>query len=248
MLNIAIIEDEKKIADSLSSIIKNSAPDCNIVAYADSIESGLRLFATYKVDFAFFDVELKDGLSFKILEQLPSIDFRIVFVTAHSHYAINAFEYSALDYIVKPIHVDCVLRAITRAKKACQDKQATSNISFLLDNLNQSKENQKIILQTAETNHYVQLKEIVRCESENNYCNIILNSGEKILVSKPLKEYEKLLPCKCFFRVHQSHLINLNYIKQIKKRLYKIILSNGDKVPLASRRKEELTEKMKEFF
>ncbi len=244
MLRIAIVEDEKKIAEAMEAIIKEVAPDCMIVGKADSIESGIKLFSSTEVDFAFFDVELKDGLSFELLQQLKNVNFQLVFVTAHSHYAIDAFRFSALDYIVKPVDKESVLRAINRGKNNIAQK-TSENIQLLLENLNKNNANKKIILQTAETNHYVEIKDIVRCEAENNYCNIILNQGNKILVSRPLKEYEQLLPCTDFFRIHQSHLVNLNYISQIKKRMCQVVLSTGDMIPLASRRKDELISLMK---
>lgn len=245
MLKIAIIEDEPKMAEALTKCIKVVSLDCNIVAYADSIETGLKLFSTYKIDCAFMDVELKDGLSFEILKQLPKIDFHIIFVTAYSHFAVTAFNYSALDYIVKPADVSAISRALERVKAKQQQSHSNHNIEVLLENLNTGKQNQKIILQTAESTYFVKLNDIVRCESDNNYCNFILTNGEKIMVSKSLKDYENILPKEVFFRTHQSHLININYIHRIKKRTFKVILNNGEITPLAVRRKDELLDLMK---
>jgi len=240
MIKVAIIEDEKKTADTLSNIIMNISPNYQILGIADNIDDGFALINAQKPDIAFFDVELKDGLSFEILKQLPVVDFPVIFTTAYSHYAVRAFEYSAIDYIVKPVNPELIAKALLKAEHSLQRNTIQSKIEVLMSNLNAQEEKQKIVLQTAESNFYVQIDEIVRCEAENNYCNVILDCGEKIMVSKPLKKYEEHLPSNLFFRCHQSHLVNIKKIRQIKKRACKVIMENGDKVPLSARRKEML--------
>ncbi|HOO85200.1 MAG TPA: LytTR family DNA-binding domain-containing protein [Prolixibacteraceae bacterium] len=247
MLHIAIIEDEEKTAEILIKYIKNISPDYEICGIADTISSGIELIMNNKPDIVFFDVELKDGLSFEILKKLPEINFQIIFTTAHSQYAINAFEYSALDYIIKPTNPESITKALLKAEKKINNETLREKINILINNLNTHPEHQKIALQTADSNYYICIDEILRCEAENNYCNFILENGEKILVSKPLKIYEQQLPASVFFRVHQSHLINLHKIRQVKKRTCKILMCNGESIPLSARRKDALLEKLKTF-
>jgi two-component system LytT family response regulator len=247
MTRIAIIEDEKETAEILIKYIKKISTEYEICGIADTISSGVELIINNKPDIAIFDIELKDGLSFEILKQIPNINFQIIFTTAHSQYAINAFEYSALDYIVKPISTESITKALLKAEKKISNETLRGKIDILINNLEKQALQQKIILQTADSNFYITLNEILRCEAENNYCKIILENGEKILVSKPLKSYEKLLPVSIFFRVHQSHLINLNKIRQVKKHACKISMCNGETIPLSVRRKEALLEKLKIF-
>lgn len=245
MLKIIILEDEKKSACMLQDCIKMVAPDCSIEGIATNLKEGYDLILRTNPDLAFFDVELPDGHSFDLLAELPEINFDIIFTTAHSKYAVSAFKYSAIDFIIKPITPDAISDAIEKAKKSIYFKQMSAKINNLVENRKRPDEEKKIILQCADTIHFATINEIVRCQSDNNYTHIILSNSENILVSKPLKEYEQLLPQSLFFRTHQSHIVNLSYISQIKKRTFQIVLKNGDIIQLATRKKDKLIEAMK---
>lgn len=245
MLKVIILEDENKAACMLQDCIKAVAPDCEIVGVASTLKEGKELILNTDIDLAFFDIELPDGHSFDLLAELPEINFDIIFTTAYSKYAVNAFQYSAIDFVVKPITPESISNAIEKAKKSFYFKQMSEKISNLVENRNRSDEEKRIILQCADSIYYATIKDIVRCQSDNNYTHIVLNNGENILVSKPLIEYEQMLPPFLFFRSHQSHIVNLSYISQIKKRTYQIVLKNGDIIQLATRKKDQLIEAMK---
>ena len=244
MYKVIIIEDEKDLAETLIKIINEVAPQCKVMGVAPSIKEAKLLIEETNPDIAFFDVELEDGLSFELLEKIPEINFEIIFVTAYSNYALNAFKYSAIDFVVKPIDCDDIKRATERAFKSLKDKDINQRIKNLLQNKNESTENQRIILPTSDSIHYVKIKEIVRCESDINYTSFHLLDGKKVLVSQTLGEYEKILP-DFFFRAHRSHLINLKFITEFKKKTNIIHLSNNEKIPVSFRKKDALITALK---
>lgn len=245
MLKVIIIEDENKASQMLQDCIKLVAPDCSVEGIATNLKDGKKLIETIKPDLAFLDVELPDGHSFDLLAELQKIDFGIIFTTAHGKYAVNAFKYSAIDFVIKPITPDAIKNAIEKANESLYVKQMSEKINNLVANRNRDEKEKKILLQCADTIYFATISEIVHCQSDNNYTNVFLNNGDKILISKTIKEFEQLLPNTQFFRTHQSHIVNLSYINQIKKRTYQIILKNGDTIQLATRKKEELLNVMK---
>lgn len=245
MLKVIILEDENKASQMLQDCIKMVAPDCSIEGIAKNLKEGEQIIKDVKPDLAFFDVELPDGHSFDLLARLPEIDFAIIFTTAHGKYAVNAFKYSAIDFIVKPITPNAIKDAIGKAKESFYIKQMREKINNLIENRNRKEEEKKIFLQCADSIYFVAINEVVRCQSDNNYTNVFLDNGDKILITKTIKEFELMLPQSLFFRSHQSHIVNVSYINQIKKKTYQIILKNGDAIQLATRKKEELLKIMK---
>jgi len=234
MYKVVIIEDDVELAQTLAKVLSVEAPFFELKGIAPSIEEGEKLILDVKPDVAFFDVELKDGLSFELLEKLQTIDFEIIFVTAFSHYAINAFQYSAVDFVVKPIDPDDIRRASERAIESLSKKDIDERIKNLLFNRNQDQKEQRIVLQTAGSMHVVKVKDIIRCESDINYTTFHLNTGNPIVVPY-------------FFRAHRSHLINLNYVVEVKKRTGIAILSNNEKIEISSRKKESFLNALKDF-
>jgi two-component system LytT family response regulator len=246
MYKSIIIEDDIELAQTLAKIISVEAPSFELMGIAGSIAEGEKLIAEVKPDVAFFDVELKDGLSFELLEKLPKIDFEIVFVTAYSHYAINAFQYSAIDFVVKPIDPDDIRRASERALESLSKKNIDERIKNLLFNRSNENSEQRIVLQTAGSVHVVKVKDIIRCESDINYTTFYLSDGKSIVVSKTMGEFERILP-PYFFRAHRSNLINLNYVVEVKKRSGIAILSNNEKIEISSRKKDAFFQALKNF-
>lgn len=243
---IVIIEDDSELAQTLAKIINIEVPFFEIKGIAPSIVEGKRLIQEIKPDIAFFDVELKDGLSFDLLENIPEIDFEIIFVTAYSHYAINAFHYSAIDYIVKPIDPDDIRKASERAINSLLKRNIDERIKNLLFNQKQEQSEQRIMLYTADSLHFVKVKDIVRCESDINYTTFHLNNRKTIVVSKTMGEFERILP-PCFFRIHRSHLINLSYVVEVKKKNNIAILSNNDRIEISIRKKDAFLQALKDI-
>lgn len=246
MYKVVIIEDDAELAQTLAKVLSVEAPFFELKGIAPSIEEGEKLILDVNPDVAFFDVELKDGLSFELLEKLPRIDFEIIFVTAFSHYAINAFKYSAIDFVTKPIDPDDIRRASERAVESLSKKDIDQRIKNLLFNRTQDQKEQRIVLQTAGSMHVVKVNDIIRCESDINYTTFYIEGAKPIVVSKTMGEFEKLLPSN-FFRAHRSHLLNLNYVVEVNKRNGMAILSNNEKIEVSVRRKDEFIKALKEF-
>jgi two-component system, LytTR family, response regulator len=246
MYKVIIIEDDFELAQTLAKIISIEAPLFELVGIAGSILEGEKLIADVNPDVAFFDVELKDGLSFELLEKIQKIDFEIIFVTAYSQYAINAFHYSAIDFVLKPVDPDDIRRASERAVESISKKNIDERIKNMLFNRNQEPVEHRIILQTAGSVHFVRVKDIIRCESDVNYTTFYLSDGKSIMVSKTMGEFERLLP-PFFFRAHRSHLINLNYVVEVKKRSGIAILSNKEKIEISFRKKDAFLQALKDF-
>ncbi|HPR31852.1 MAG TPA: LytTR family DNA-binding domain-containing protein [Prolixibacteraceae bacterium] len=246
MYKVVIIEDDRELAHSLEKIIRAEAPFFEVKGVAPSISEGEKLIRQVQPDVAFFDVELEDGLSFDLLEKLPEVNFEIIFVTAYSHYALNAFRYSAIDFVVKPVDPDDIRRVSEKAVDSLVKKDIQERINNLIFNTKAETMNQRLLLQTAGSLYFIPLNDIVRCESDINYTTFVLASGKTIVVSKSIGEFEKMLP-PCFFRVHRSHLINLKYVIEVKKRSGVALLSNKEKIEISVRKKDAFLQAMKEL-
>ncbi|MBN1927569.1 MAG: response regulator transcription factor [Prolixibacteraceae bacterium] len=244
MYKVVIIEDDPELALTLENILKKEAPLFEVLGTAPSVKEGERLIKEVEPDIAFCDVELEDGLSFDLLEKLPEINFEIVFVTAYSKYAVQAFHYSAIDFVVKPIDPDDIRRVSEKIVKSLSDKSIQERIKNLLYNNKANEQDQRIMLQTASSVYYVPLKEVVRCESDVNYTSFLLSDGRSVLVSKTMGEFEKILP-SFFFRAHRSHLVNLHFVVEVKKRQGLAVLSNNEKIEISVRKKDAFLQAMK---
>ncbi len=245
MLKTIIIEDEANEARMLQDCIQLVASECDVLGVATTLTEAKFLINKTNPDLAFFDVELPDGKSIDMLADMKEINFGIIFTTAHSRYAINAFQLSAIDFVIKPITPKLITYAIEKAKKAIYFKEMQEKINNLIYNNTHPDDEKKIVLQCADSIYYVNVKDIVHCKADNNYTLFVLNNGSSIMVSKTIKEFEHLLPASIFFRTHQSHIVNLNYISQIKKKSLEIHLKNNDIVHLATRKKDQLMDILK---
>lgn len=234
MINTIIIDDELNLRKGLKIMLNRVNTDLQIVAEAGTVEEGIEIINLHKPDLVFLDIELSDGYSFEILNQLSEINFQIIFITAYDQYAIKAFKYSAVDYLLKPISPTELTSAINRAEEKIKEKSKQSNWPILKDNLNSLK---KIVLRTSKKYHLIQVDQIIRCQADQSYTTFYIEDMSPIMISKPLKEYEELLPPETFLRVHQSHLINRNKVLGYYKEGY-LELKNKDTVPVSSRRKD----------
>ncbi|MCD4691623.1 MAG: LytTR family DNA-binding domain-containing protein [Calditrichales bacterium] len=187
------------------------------------------------------DIEMQDGSGFDLLKMFPEPEFIPIFITAYNHYAIKAFKYSALDYLVKPVDPDELVRAVVKAGKYAEKKDIIKKIEVLNTNiLNKLSEPQKIVLKTEQSIFIVDVSDIVNCESDGNYTTFYLKNDKKIVVSKIIKEFEQLLKHNNFFRIHQSHLINLNHLSSYDKQTGYVIMADNKKLPVSLRKKNSL--------
>ncbi len=238
MISIAVIDDEPKARETIINILGFSPIKINIIGEADNIQSAFDLIARKTPDLVLLDINLPDGSGFDLLKKFEKINFKVVFITAHEEYALKAIKFSAIDYILKPIKAAELLGAVEKTHDNLNKEETVQKIGALLSNLEKLK---KIVLKTSESIHIINVSQIIRCEADVNYTKFFLETGEKLLVSKPLKEYDELLGRNGFFRTHQSHLVNLDHILRYDKTDggY-LILDNKSMVPVSTRKKEEL--------
>ena len=241
MIRVIVIDDVKIIRDAILGLLKEYSSELSIVAEADSVKSALAQIEKYKPDVLFLDVELKDGTGFDLLKQISVEKYKVVFITAYDHYAVKAFKYSAIDYLLKPIDPEELKTAIDKLKVAISKEAMETKFNSLFANLEAVPQAPKIIiLKTLDIVYSVNVKDIIRCESDNNYTRFYLTDGKKILVSVTLKEYEELLSDQGFFRIHQSHLVNLAYFDHLKKQdgAASVVMKDQSSLPLASRKRD----------
>lgn len=240
MLRLAIIEDEPKARQVLHALTQQFCPDFEICGEAGSVKEGKIMLEDAEPDLLLLDIRLTDGTGFDLLRQLPAVPFKVIFVTAFDEYAIEAFQVSALDYILKPITPDSFKNAMERARELIVQASMQLQIQTLLENFQAPRPERKIILKTLESLYVLKVAEIVRLQSEGSYTTFFLQDGREILVSRGLREYEKLLGEQRFFRTHQSHLINLDFLKEFKKKEDSVLLDDASRVPVASRKRDPL--------
>ena len=238
MFSVVVIDDESKARETIVNILGLSRSSLTIVGEADSVASGFELINRTQPDLVLLDINLTDGTGFDLLKKFNGFQFKLIFITAHEEYAIQAFKFSAVDYILKPVVASDLLNAVEKAGKAIQQEETELKISALLANLDKIK---KIVLKTAESIHIIHVKNIIRCEADVNYTNFYLDNGERLIVSRTLKEFAEMLEPAGFFRTHQSHLVNLDHISRFDKTEGgHLVLADDSIVPVSSRKREEL--------
>ncbi|MCL3779780.1 response regulator transcription factor [Prolixibacteraceae bacterium JC049] len=246
MIKVVIIDDELSGREILTSLVKEHFPQLDIVGEADSVKSGYECIIKHNPDLVFLDINLRDGTGFNLIQKFTTIDFKIIFVTAYNEYAIKAIKYNAIDYILKPIDLEEFTSGVQKAIDSFSGEDgevATTSAEPNKEALYVSAKNteKKIVLKTSESIYLVDIKNILRCSSESSYTTFFLYTGEKIMVSKTLREFEEVLVKYGFLRVHQSHLVNLSYVVRFDKRDGgSVILEDKTKVPVSHRRKQKL--------
>ena len=245
MIKAIIVEDEERSRKVLKSLINGNFQDINIIAEADDVETGIQILQTYKPDLVFLDIQLKSGTGFEILEKLNPIESHVIFTTAYDNYALKAFKYSAVDYLLKPIILQELEEAIRKFRVTEEIFLRKHKIDVLLSNLNKKpSEPPTIMVSNVSSYEFIKVDQIVRCEAEGSYCKIFLKDGTTHMVSKVIKEFEALLSQYSFFRVHQSHLININFVKKYIKGDNILVMRDGKNISIARRRKEDFFAKM----
>ncbi len=238
MLTTVVIDDEPKARETIINVLGLGPDNVSVIGEAGDVKSGFDVITKTNPDVVLLDINLPDGTGFDLLKKFNKIAFKIIFITAHEEYAVRAFKFSALDYILKPVTAGNLFSAIEKAKESIQKEETEIKLSAFLSNLNKIK---KIVLKTAESIHIVNVKDIIRCEADINYTTFHLVNGEKLLVSRPLKEYSEMLEPIGFYRTHQSHLVNLDHILRYDKMDGgHLVLIDESIVPVSSRKKEDL--------
>lgn len=246
MITALLIDDDSNLRNGMKSLLERYAPEIKIIGEADSVATGIEAMDRLKPQVVFLDIQLGDGTGFDILEHLAAKNgtssSHIVFITAHEQYAIKAFRFSALDFLLKPVDPEELQKVIEKIKSVLDKKESFDHIDLLLENIRKKVDSfKRIALSTADGIHLFDISDIIRCESEDNYTKFYIKNNKPVLISKTLKEYEEMLTEHGFERIHQSHLINLEYLKSyIKKDGGYVIMADNCHLPISQRKKERL--------
>jgi len=247
VINTVLIDDEN---DSIIILEKSLAKFCEgvvVAGSAGSVAAGVKLIDNLRPDLVFLDISMPDGEGFEVLERTEFKDFSVVFITAYNEFAIKAFKTSALHYLLKPINSSDLIEAVNRYRNFKKtDEGFDEKIKVMTDTLNGKQ--QKIILPTADGFTVVELDNIIHCESFNNYTTFHLKEGKKLMVSKPINNYEDILSDLQFVRIHRSHIINIKYINRyVKGRGGYVIMENGVSIDVSEGKKKDFLQKLSEY-
>jgi two-component system LytT family response regulator len=235
-----LIDDELNSLQNLQNKLEGFCPDVSIVAVSQNPEEGLILIKQFQPDVVFLDIEMPRMSGFRMLEELGEYDFDIIFTTAYDHYSIDAIRISAFDYLIKPIGIEELQQAVERLSKSLH-KQTKEKIDILKKSLSdQRSQEDKIAISTSEGIDFIPIKNIMHIESKSNYSKIFMIENRSITVTKILKDFEEMLSPYNFYRIHNSHLINLNFIqKYIRSQGGHVMLQDGTLIDVSRRKKEE---------
>lgn len=243
MIKIIIIDDESHCTNVLQSLIEKVHSDYKIIGVFTNPLIGLEFIKKNPPDLLFLDIEMPNLNGFTLLDNLLPIDFDVIFTTAYDQYAIKAFRYSAINYLLKPITEKSIVKALSDWEKR-RKKTSTKQWEMLQNQLKDvKKECSQIALPTGVGYQIVEIGNIVRCQSDSNYTNIFCKDGNKVLISRTLKEIEELLTNHGFLRVHQSHLINPQFVKGILKHDGGSLIMNDDnEIPVSRQKAKQINE------
>jgi len=247
MISAVIIDDEPHCIERLLYVAHNYCQtSLNIVGTADTVEKGLQLIGDLKPQLVFLDVEIHELTGFDLLQQYPAIPFQVVFTTAYQQYAIKAFKFSAVDYLLKPVDPDELVETIKRAGERIDMVSQAGKIEMLFQNIKQlNQPDSRIAVPTMNGLEFIKIKDIIRCQSDGNYTTIFLTGKKEIMVAKTLKEFENILSDHHFFRIHNSHLVNLAFIKSYQKgKGGSVLLEDKTELEVSSRRKDDFLLKL----
>lgn len=238
-----VIDNETEIRSSVVDLITAFCTDIKEIGQADGVENGIQKIKDFVPDIVFLDVELGDGTGMDLLTRLGKVDFYVVFITAYHKYAVDAFRFSAIDFLLKPINPEELMRSVERINSQ-NNVRIIDQIKVLKEIItNTLNHDKKIVLRDNASIYFVKISDIIRCESDRSYTSFIIKEQKSIIVSKGIKDYEELLSPHGFIRTHQSHLVNVSKIVRFDKHEggY-LVMENGHHVPVSQRKKEEVIE------
>lgn len=244
MLKALVIDDRIGNINTLNKLLENYCPSLSVCGTATSVEEGVVLIHKLKPDIVFLDIEMNDGTGFDLLQKFKDLFFEVIFTTAYSQYAIQAFKENAIAYLLKPINIEDLQQAVLKAEKQIQLKK-----NIVQPRPAQENTITKISLPTQDGYLFVNYNDIIRCQASGSYSYFYFNGGQSIMVSMHLKECEKILPPHIFLRVHYSHIINLNFVNKYKRgRGGQIVMADNSVVDVSLANKELFLNAIKQFF
>ena len=241
-MQIVIIDDERNARLNIRILLERHCEDCRFIGEADSVATGIQLLTLNKPDVVLLDVEMLDGTGFDLLDAISPYNFHIIFITAHESFAIKAFKYNALDYILKPIDYLELNAAIQKARQW----KLLEKYDSVVPNPQNETVPWKLKISNSDGTFFLDITSIIRLESFKNYTTFYLMDRPAIVVSKTIGFYQDLLPVAVFFRPHQSHIININHIFQLRKNgRGTLLMVDGSEVPISTRKREEVKNKVR---
>jgi two-component system, LytTR family, response regulator len=235
-LSAVLIDDEKNNLNNLLNLIQSNCPEIEVCATARDAQEGKRIIIKYNPQVVFLDINMPGTSGFDLLRSLDNYDFEVIFVTAYENFAIQAIKFAAVDYLLKPVDINELKTAVKRAaarRMASFGNLKLENLIELLK-LKNEKKNHRIALVTLKETRFIATQDIIRCEASNNYTSFFLEGNEKIIVSRPIYSYEEILTDYGFIRCHQSHLVNVDYVKSwVKTEGEYLLLHNGNQIPIS---------------
>jgi two-component system LytT family response regulator len=243
-MKILVVDNDALLRSTLVDLIRLNFPDITAIAEASGVQEGLAQIKAFHPDLVFLDVEMEDGTGFDLLGQIPEYKFQLVFVTAFNKYAVDAFKFSAIDFILKPVDSIELVEAINRANDSLKNQHIAEQLEVMKTALQELRAaDQKIVLRDNKSLYFVKVADIFHCEAQGSYTTFFLQDGTQIVVSRPLKEYENLLEEFGFVRSHHSHLVNIKKITRLDKADGGLlILENGNSVPVSQRKWDHIME------
>lgn len=240
MIKAFIIDDIEQARITLKKDLEDYAPDVEVIGEADGVVQAAKMLKTLKPDVIFLDIQMQDGSGFDLLDILPEIPFKIIFITASDAHAIKAFRYAAIDYLLKPVDPDELKVSIAKLKE--QYFNESDKYNLLSESLkNPANRHKRIALHAVDKIQIMDVEEILRFESKNNYTIITFRNNQPMLVSRTLGEFEEMLSDQGFIRVHHSFLVNVSYVREFKKSDGGFcVMSDGFEVPVSVRKKQEV--------
>ena len=240
MITAVIIDDEQKNVTMLTSLLHEYCPQVSLLGNANSAADGKKLIEILKPQLIFLDIEMPYGSGFDLLQSLPGLESEIIFITAFDQYAINAFHYAALDYLLKPVNIDQLLAAVHRAEERVKEKSFVRNYEMLLNNLDEKDPSKQTLTLTDKGQQYfIRFADIKYIIADGSYTHIYTDK-RNFVSTKSLKEFENILPATVFCRIHHGHIVNKHHIVKVQRGRGGIVtLKDGKTLEISVRRKEE---------
>jgi two-component system LytT family response regulator len=245
-MRVVVVDDEKHARESILRLIEFLELDINVVGEADSVASAVEVIRDEEPELVLLDIRLPDGNGFDVISAFDNkVNFKLIFITAYDEYAIKAFKFNAVDYILKPIDPDDFSESISKVIRSHENGALNERLQIMMKEMSNPspKEEKKIIIKNIDAIHIVEVKNIIRCESERNYTAFtIIDDGNpiKLLASKHMKEFEEVLQEYDFYRVHQSHLINIDHVKYFDREKNICVMKDKSEVPISVRKRDQL--------
>jgi len=250
-LRSILVDDEPRGISSMQKLLELNCPDVEIVATSSTADEAIEKIKQFRPDLVLLDISMPVKNGFELLKELKDSHFEVIFVTAHNQFMIEAFHFSAIDYLLKPVDDELLIDAVKRAKKRIAEKTGSKNIETFLHNMQvkYSPQKMKLCVSSLKGFQVVELDDILYAESSGNYTNLYFTNQQMICTSKPMHEYEELLEDSGFTRIHKSFLVNLLHVKEyVRGEGGSVILSNNKEVEVSRRKKDVFLTKMKEFY